>query len=418
VRRKRILFVEQNRDGTIGGSHHSLLLLVSHLDRTLFDPVVAFYERNALIPEFERVAPVVVLPAPDPVLIRRGTGAGLGDPVGLAALGLQKLINLSREAAASTVRVARVIGGLRPDLVHLNNCVLVGRDWLIASRLSGAHCVVHQRGFATPTGSVRGFDKVICISRDVQISLAESAPELGRRSVQIYNGIDVEAYSRQARTKDVAEVRAEFAAGPGDVLIGLVGNLHVWKGQDVLIEALPRLRAQASWRAILVGAVPVDAEGQAFQRRLHERVRALGLEDRVIFTGYRPDVPSLVNAMDVVVHTSVTPEPMGRVILEGMALGKPVIATDHGGPREIIEADRSGFLVAPGDPVRLAEGLDALMASADLRHRIGREALTRVSEHFSVQEYARRVQEVYLSFWPDLKPSFPDGHVRPAQEPR
>jgi glycosyltransferase involved in cell wall biosynthesis len=417
LRRKRILFVEQNRDGTVGGSHHSLLLLVQHLDRSLFEPVVVFYERHALIQEFERVAPVVVFSAPAPVRIRRGNGAGLSDPVGLAALGLQKLVNLSREVAASVRRMTWAIGVFRPDLIHLNNCVLIGQDWLFAARVSGARCVVHQRGFATPTGSIRAFDKVICISRDVQISLAKAVPELGRRSVQIYNGIDVDGYTRQARASDAAAVRREFGVESGEVLIGLVGNLHVWKGQDVLIEALPRIQSRA-WRAVLVGAVPVDSDGRAFHQRLQERVCGLGLEGRVIFTGYRSDVPSIVNALDVLVHTSVTPEPMGRVILEGMALGKPVVATDHGGPREIIEAGRSGFLVAPGDPVRLAESLDQLIASPELRARVGREAIARVSTHFSVAEYARRVQEVYLSFWTDLKPNLPADRSRPERDTR
>jgi len=418
MKRKRILFVEQNQDGTIGGSHHSLLLLVRYLDRTLFEPTVAFYQDNPLVPEFKRYARVVVLPAPPPVRIRRGANARLGDPIGLAALGAQKLINAVRASAASLARVASVVAFHRPDLIHLNNCVLVGQDLLFAARVTGARCIVHQRGFATPTGSVRGFDKVICISRDVHESLAREVPELAARAVQIYNGIDVEEYTREARTKDAASIRREFNVGPDDVLIGLVGNLQKWKGQDVLLDALPTLQSTGRWRALLIGAAPVDAEGQAYHRRLLDQVAALGLADRVTFTGYRSDVSSIINALDVLVHTSVTPEPMGRVILEGMALGKPVIATDHGGPREIIEQGRSGFLVTPGDPAALAACLDRVLASADLRARIGSEAISHVAAHFSVTEYARRVQEVYLQFWPELKPRAAVGRAVPDPDPR
>ena len=418
MNRKRILFVEQNQDGTIGGSHHSLLLLVRYLDRTLFEPTVAFYQRNELIPEFERYAKVVVLPAPEPIRIRRGANARVSDPIGLAALGVQKLINGVRGATAAVARVFQVVASIRPDLIHLNNCVLVGRDWLLAARATGAWCVVHQRGFATPTGSVRGFDKVICISRDVHESLAREVPELAARAIQIYNGIDVAAYTREARAKDPAAIRREFNVAPDDVLIGLVGNLQKWKGQDVLLDALPKLRSTARWRALLIGAAPVDVEGQAYHRRLLDQLQTLRLQDRVTFTGYRSDVSSIVNALDVLVHTSVTPEPMGRVILEGMALGKPVIATDHGGPREIIEQGRSGFLVAPGDPQALADLLDRVIVSPDVRATVGREAIARVSEHFSVTEYARRVQEVYLSFWPELGPKLWEGRAQPEPDAR
>jgi glycosyltransferase involved in cell wall biosynthesis len=418
MNRKRILFVEQNQDGTIGGSHHSLLLLVRYLDRTLFEPTVAFYQRNALIPEFERYAKVVVLPAPAPIRIARGAHARLRDPIGLAALATQKLINVTRGSAAAAARVVQVVASIRPDLIHLNNCVLVGRDLLLAARASGAWCVVHQRGFATPTGSVRGFDKVICISRDVHESLAREVPDLASRAVQIYNGIDVAEYTREAAAKDPAAIRREFNVAPEDVLIGLVGNLQRWKGQDVLLDALPKLRSTSRWRALLIGAAPVDAGGQAYHRHLLDQVRTLGLQDRVTFTGYRSDVSSIVNALDVLVHTSVTPEPMGRVILEGMALGKPVIATDHGGPREIIETERSGFLVRPGDPTALADLLDRVIASPALRATIGRAAVARVSEHFSVTEYARRVQEVYLSFWPELRPKVWEGRAQPEPDAR
>jgi glycosyltransferase involved in cell wall biosynthesis len=418
MNRKRILFVEQNLDGTIGGSHHSLLLLVRYLDRTLFEPTVAFYQRNALIPEFERYAKVVVLPAPEPIQIKRGANARASDPIGLAALGAQKVINATRAAAAAMARVFHVVTFIRPDLIHLNNCVLVGRDWLLAARATGARCIVHQRGFATPTGSVRGFDKVICISRDVHESLARQVPDLAARAIQIYNGIDVAEYTREAHAKDSATIRHEFNVAPDDVLIGLVGNLQRWKGQDVLLDALPKLQSTAGWRALLIGAAPVDADGQAYYRRLQDQLQRLGLQDRVTFTGYRSDVSSIVNALDVLVHTSVTPEPMGRVILEGMALGKPVIATDHGGPREIIEQGRSGFLVTPGDPQALAALLDRVIASSELRETVGREAIARVSEHFSVAEYARRVQEVYLTFWPELRPPPSVSRAVPNPDPR
>jgi glycosyltransferase involved in cell wall biosynthesis len=117
----------------------------------------------------------------------------------------------------------------------------------------------------------------------------------------------------------------------------------------------------------------------------------------VTFTGYRSDVGAIVNALDVLVHTSITPEPLGRVILEGMALEKPVVATRHGGPLEIIESGRSGFLIPPDDPDALAASIMQLLESPELRISIGRAAKGRVMKEFSVARYVDQVQAVYRS---------------------
>jgi glycosyltransferase involved in cell wall biosynthesis len=403
TRRKRILFVEENRDGTVGGSHHSLLLLVTGLDRSRFEPVVAFYERHALIDEFKRQAEVVLLPDVRPRRMTRAIGATWRDPIGIVALAWQKAFNVTRHAAARAAGVVRVVAGIRPDLIHMNNSTRAGLDWLLASRLSGARWVAHQRGFARPPFYAGLFDRVICISRHVEAELLRSAPGLARQSVQIYNGVDVQASRRRAEAKSVEDVRREFGVRPGEWLIGAVGNIQRWKGQDVLLRALPLLSADRRWRCVVVGGVSTDASSPAYRECLGRLVCDAGLQERVIFTGYRPDVPAIVNACDVLVHTSVKPEPMGRVILEAMALGKPVVATAHGGPIEIIEDGRSGLLVPPDDPPALAGCLDRLMTSPDLRTQIQQAAAQRAATSFSAAEYARRVQDVYVTLWPELR---------------
>ena len=106
-------------------------------------------------------------------------------------------------------------------------------------------------------------------------------------------------------------------------------------------------------------------------------------------------MPSVMNALDVFVHASVQPEPYGRVILEAMALGKPVIATDHGGPREIIEDGLSGFLVSPNDPEDLARCLQHLLNSPELRRKIGQHGLKRLVTKFSTTQAVLDFERVY-----------------------
>jgi len=102
--------------------------------------------------------------------------------------------------------------------------------------------------------------------------------------------------------------------------------------------------------------------------------------------------------LDIVVHTSVAPEPFGLVILEGMALAKPVVCSAHGGPVEIVEDGVSGFLVPPGDPEALSARLTTLLVSRKLREQIGRAAFQRVNV-FNVTQHVERVQNVYHSLW-------------------
>jgi glycosyltransferase involved in cell wall biosynthesis len=395
--RKRILFVEQNRDGTIGGSHHSLLLLVKHVDRTRFEPVVAFYQDNALTEEYERYARVVILPAYVPVNL----SIAPGHPLNVFALPVQKLLNLIGSVQIALARLL-VVFAIRPHLIHLNNCVLTGAEWPLAAWLCRAPTVVHQRGHAPPPWYTRFFDRVICISRDVQATLERDDPSLANRIVQIHNGIDLQAFQAQSQQRSAGEVRCEFGLRDEELLIAMVGNVHEWKGQEVLLRALPLLPSSMRWRCLFIGAVPTSEQNQAYYARLLALQREFGLEDRTAFVGYRSDVSAIVGASDVLVHTSIAPEPLGRVILEGMTLGKATIATNHGGPTEIIEHGISGFLVEPGNPEALARCMSEVMSSSSLRVRVGDAAQERIRLLFDVRGYVTRVEGVYLSFWPEM----------------
>lgn len=397
--RKRILFVEQNRDGTIGGSHHSLLLLVKHLDRTRFEPVVAFYQRHSLIEEYERYARVIMLPAYLPMKLSIARGDHL---LNALALPVQKLLNLIGTVQFGAMRLFAVVA-IRPDLIHLNNSVMTGAEWPLVAWLCRAPTVVHQRGHAPPPWYTRSFDRVICISRDVQATLERADPWMARRIVQIHNGIDLHGYQALSQQRNADEIRAEFGVRDDELLIAMVGNVHEWKGQEVLLRALPLLPPSVRWRCLFVGAVPTNAENQAYYARLLELRREYGLEDRASFVGYRSDVSAIVGASDVLVHTSIMPEPMGRVILEGMTLGKPTIATNHGGPTEIIEPGISGFLVEPGNPKALADCMFEVLESPSLRARVGNAAQERIRSLFDVHGYVTRVERVYLSFWPEME---------------
>jgi glycosyltransferase involved in cell wall biosynthesis len=141
----------------------------------------------------------------------------------------------------------------------------------------------------------------------------------------------------------------------------------------------------------------VHRAGREYAEQLEQRVRALGLERELTFTGFRSDMPDVMGGLDVVVHASVRPEPFGRVILEAMLLGKPVIATRAGGVPELIEEGRTGFLVAPGDAAALASRLARLAADEGLRRRIGVAARAWAVERFSLHRHVESMSAIYDS---------------------
>ena len=395
--KKRVLFVEQNRDGTVGGSHTALLMLVQHLDLSQFEPVVAFYESNPLIDAFRRHAQVVLLPAPRPLRIARADAANGVAPVALIALGVRKSANLFLTLCAALWRTVHVLK-LRPHLIHVNNHVSPGFEWVVAARLCRAKLIAHQRGHVMPSWYSTQIDRILCVSKTVQEALSCWNPRLASSFVHIYDAIDADLVRSKACHTAAAELRRQFGIAPDELVIGVVGNIKAWKGQDVLIRALPLLPRSIRWKCVVVGSVSTSPNSVAYQRLLDELVRDFELTDRVVFTGYRPDVPALMSALDIVVHTSVAPEPFGLVILEGMALAKPVVCSAHGGPVEIVEDGISGFLVPPGDPDALASRLTTLLVSREIREQIGQAGLHRVNV-FNVTQHVERVQNVYRSLW-------------------
>jgi len=177
------------------------------------------------------------------------------------------------------------------------------------------------------------------------------------------------------------------------VLLGVVAQLTPWKGQDTAVQALGILCSQGiDAHLLLVGSAKFRSpaaryDSQAYVRRLRRLVTAGGLEDRVSWLGEREDVATLVRALDLVLVPSWE-EPFGRVVLEALALQVPVIATDVGGPREILTEGREGLLRPPRSPEAWAQAIRTLADDAGARERMGRLGRARVQEAFTLQQHA------------------------------
>lgn len=164
----------------------------------------------------------------------------------------------------------------------------------------------------------------------------------------VYNGFEPELYRSDEFNR--SQLRQQLNL-EGRFVVGHFSRLSPWKGQHILLQALVSCPEDAI--ALFVGDALFGE--QDYVELLHRQVAELGLLERVMFLGFRSDIVPLMNACDLVAHTSIAPEPFGRVIVEAMLCGRPVVAAEAGGAIELVEPDKTGFLVPPGDPTRLAE---------------------------------------------------------------
>lgn len=382
---RRILYVEGNVDGTIGGSYFSLLFLTSGLDRKRYEPVVVFAAHNDLLPRFrERNIRTEVIPPRQPTILSGAAGR-------LAS----KAINFIRGAILEPLALARLLRRERVALLHLNNSIVRNHSWMIAARLAGIPCITHERGInkqfkARDRRLARRLDAVICISAAVRDNFVAHGLD-NLRLVTIHNGLNP-AEMRVTRTP--SEIRTELGIAPSARLIGIVGNIKLWKGQEVVIRAMADLSSEfPELMCLLIGDTSPD--DVSYRTEIVEKIRHLGLQGRVLVTGFRKDVANFVNALEIQIHASIAPEPFGRVLLEGMALSKPLVASNGGAVPEIVVENGTGMLFEPGDSTALARCLRTLLQDATRARELGHRGRQRLETEFSITHNVHQTQALY-----------------------
>lgn len=306
------------------------------------------------------------------------------------------------KTAQSAYRLARIIRRERVALVHVNEILDVYAG--IAARLARVPCVWHVRADVStwPSPLREVLPRIVVALASEIVVVSDSV----RREVFLKQGIETPKVSviHDAGPDpavfhvgvDGASVRAELGVPEDGFLVVLVSKLVELKGHEVLIRAIPRvLDTFPQTRFAVVG----PELGGEHHRRYAERLRRLPAEldvgDAVSFMGYRDDVPQIMAAADVITHCSTHPDPFPGVVLQGMSLGKAVIATDLGGATEQIDDGVSGALVPPGDPAALADVICSLLKDPDQRASLGRAAVRRVTSDFRSESFYRQLSHVY-----------------------
>jgi glycosyltransferase involved in cell wall biosynthesis len=209
----------------------------------------------------------------------------------------------------------------------------------------------------------------------------------------IHCGIDPDRYKIESQPK---ELRQKHSIDADARVIGVVGNVKYWKGQETIVRAMGFLKDEfPDVKCILVGGTAdSDMDYLNRQKRLCSE---LGIEDSVIFAGFQKNAIDYMNMMDIVVHTSVDPEPFGIVTLEALSLSKPYISTTVGGPAEVIENGKSGLLVDPGKPDMLAEAIRTFLADPDYARQCGENGNQRLLSDFTFEKNLSQTVAVYES---------------------
>lgn len=316
-------------------------------------------------------------------------------------------------------RLLRLLSAERIGLVHAH--LTYASIWgALACRIAGLPCVatLHVPPSGAPSRSRQGLKESLMVraldrwaTRVIAVSGSARAAWVRRggldpaKLVVVGNGIEVGAFAgRGAREA----MRHELGIGPDAPLVTTVSVLRSGKGVEVLLEALPAvLDAHPRARLLVAGDGPL-------REPLGARAAALGLGgpgDRVIWAGFRRDVPALLAASDLFVLPSLA-DAYPTALMEAMAAGLPVVATRTGGIPEIVDAPATGRLVPPGDAAALAREISGLLGRPGERQALGRAARERARERFSTQAWVERLEEVYAEAALTPSPSLPQGRGR------
>lgn len=381
-----------NPTAQIGGAERSLLDLAAGLDRRHWAPRLVVLGQGPLLAEAAGVGvPVEALLVPDG-FERASLRGARSSPLGLAASVLR--------AAPTLLAVRRAAARTAPSIVHSNG----NKTHVLASplRRRRTRVVWHVRDFLVDRAPERLLLRLARLSTDAVIAnsaaVAAHLERLGARPGLVHaiaNGIDLRRFTPDGPRADLRSP----AGWPENVrLVGMVGVLARWKGQEIFVKAAAALAPRhPDLRFVVVGSEIYRTSGHGdFAAALARQAKDLGLGDALTFTGYRHDVPEILRALDVVVHASIEPEPFGRVIAEAMACARPVVWARGGGADEIVgEGALHGLGVRGGDPAALAAAIERALADPERVSAWAAEGRARIVTHFDLGAHVARVQDLY-----------------------
>ena len=389
----RVILAENTIRG-LGGSYESLYVTATSLDRRRFEPIVLFFQPNHFAEKLAAQGIRVLVKQSRQFweresYLEKASGVRSKLPKGGLLGGLRKrLVALSRMLVGGLPMAWTLYRTIRNEgaaILHTNNNLQRDSMMILAGVLAGVPIVSHERQLSPCSGfasllSAR-VDALVCIS-DAVLQFTRTSGARVRDRRRVYNAIDTEALQGVKPTLP-----------PGPKRVGIVGRIMPKKGQHHFVEAAALIcRKLPEVEFFVIGQSTGD--DRSYEDAARTTAKRLGLGSRIHWTGHINEPLGLMKSLDVIVHAAVEPEPFGRVIIEALALGRPIVATALGGPVEIIEDGSSGFLVPPGDASAIAAKVMCLLDDDELSARMQKAAILRAMD-FGVASYIRQIEMVY-----------------------
>lgn len=390
----KILFY--NHTGQISGAEHVLLLILSRLDRTRFECLVVCPSSGGLRREAGR-RDIEHKPIND--VQARFTAR--------PDLLVRYLVSLVR----TMLNFRKLIGRERPALIHANStrAGLVATAATVGTKMRviwHLHDVLPRHPVST---LIRCFAllfrrriELLAVSRAVGVAFRGRIPE-GRLNITvIHNAIDTGRFVRDESAAD--KLRAKLNLSRFTTVFGIAGQLTPRKGQLELIYAFAEAVRSMPNSALLIIGDAIFNRDDDYRKELIYAAKLCGIEDKVIFLGPRKDIPTIFGALDVLVLNSHN-EPFGLVLIEAMAVGTAVVATEVDGVPEIVEHDETGWLVAAGDQAALVDALLTLHRRPDLRNRLAESGREHARANFRASDYISAVEKYFGGLTSDESPT-------------
>jgi glycosyltransferase involved in cell wall biosynthesis len=362
----RVRVVEVVATGTTGGAQEHVHNLLSRIDRSRYDVSVVSLSHGRAIPRIERLGiPTLVIDEPD-------------DDAAAEALA-RYLVEIGPDVVHNHMHRAEVVGtravGVMAAAGH-------ARPYVISTVHSSRVRSVEDR--AQVAALTSEMDRLIAVSKTIEAKIVEERSPAIPVSL-VYNGIDLERYDHQ---EPCCTLREEYGMEPSARIVGVVARLEPEKGHQTLLEAWPQVLRRCPDAYLLL-------VGEGGQRApLEDLARRLRIAHRVVFAGNRDDVPAVTAAIDVAVLPSYR-EAQGLVVLEAMALSRPVVATAVGGIVEMIDDGVTGLLVPPHEPGPLAAAVVRLLVDTPFADTLARRAHDMVHDRFCVELMVKAIEELY-----------------------
>lgn len=378
-----ILFIHQSAE--LYGSDKTLLLLLEHLDRTKFYPVVVLPFDGPLKKELEKHHIKVVL-APVLKLYRK-----MFHPKNIAQFLKDRKTSLS---------VLDELNTQHPfDLVYSNTlAVLLGVYFAKKTKIK--HLWHVHEIIASPKIFTKLFTKLLSSAVNTKIIYNSKAtalfwntnPKIISKSELVLNGLETNnVFISEA---DRLKIRLDLFRSKNEIIIALVGRISRWKGQLFLLESFYELsKKNENIKLVFIGSPPPNQEG--FLENLNSKIAEYKMGSKVVLLPFQEDIFTIWQAIDIAVVPSTEPEPFGLVAVEAMLAKKPVVASNHGGLTEIVVQNETGFLVEPNNKEALSEALQKLVENPELRADFGEKGYQRALSVFSVEKYVQEFENLF-----------------------